>query len=758
MEVNFMLKPQSSLAMLLAVCLLTAAMAGAAPHVYHVAPDGNDAWTGTAPEAVPGTDTGPFASLQRARDAVRALPPEARAGGIVYVHAGVYYLQETLAFGPEDGGAENAPVIWQAWMDDEVHLIGGKKLEGFTPAEDGKMMVLDLSAPDAPRDFSQLFFNGVRQHPARWPDAGTGELPGGGWAVVAESVPEKEKSAFIYGTDRPAQWKETAGLQVSIWPNYNWWQTIAPVASLEPAQHRITLEKELPYTIEPGRRFFFRNIREELDAPGEWYLDRDAKKLYFIPPGELADATVTVPVIDTVIAVKAAANLNIIGFSVSVCRGNAVTINDSTNCLFAKSVIRNTGSFAVNVQGGKCVRVRGNDISNTGRGGIVLNGGDRKTLTGGGHEAVNNHIHHFGELYQTYQTAVNIGGVGNLAAHNLIHDAPHIGILLGGNNHIIEYNEIHHVCMEGSDNGGFYMGRDWTQRGNILRYNCFHDIYGFGLAGLRKGKDGKYHYESPHQAWGIYLDDCSSGTHIHGNLFYRVPLCGVMIGGGRDNIVENNIFVECIPALHIDDRWDAYCWDVMHERLEAMNYREPPYSEAYPELLEMGDDPRRPENNRFERNIVYYTHDDFRGLSTTAPHSEGAILYDFDQFHPESTVINHNLIWHAGQPVRIAWSEYQKAGGRKTITWEEWRQRGFDKDSIIADPGFVEPEKDDYHIRPDAMAAAKRIGFNPLPISAMGLMQTELRASWPPPEESRREGVQHREWAVEAAKPAQQKE
>ena len=192
-----------------------------------------------------------------------------------------------------------------------------------------------------------------------------------------------------------------------------------------------------------------------------------------------------------------------------------------------------------------------------------------------------------------------------------------------------------------------------------VQFNRIHDVYGFGFVGPAEGQAGKYVYASPHQAWGVYLDDCSSGVTVLGNLFYRVPLCGVMIGGGRDNIVDNNVFVDCVPALHIDARWDAYCWDVMQQRLDAMNYRQPPYSARWPELLTMGDDPRRPANNQFVRNVVAYTHEDYRGLTTTKPGSAGAVVYDLSPFDPESTVFSSNVISHPSLP-KIFCQSYKK--------------------------------------------------------------------------------------------------
>lgn len=722
--------------------LACAAALAAPPPVFHVSTAGNDAWSGTLAEPNADGSDGPFANLVRARDALRAAGLE--HGGTVYVRGGVYHLTDPLLLGPEDSGRRDLPVVWQAWPGETVRLVGGKPVSGFTPHE-GKILKADVSGLKLPKQtVRQLFFNSQRQIPARWPNKGGDDMPGGQWAFVAASVGDAQNSRFVVGTDRPAAWKSLEGAEVSIWPNYNWWQTIAPVKGFDPAAKTVELAADLPYTIEPGRRFFFQNVLEELDAPGEWWLDEAENTLYFWPPAPIGDGEVVLPATENLVRMEGAAHLAWMGFTMEATLGDAVTVANGDAVLVARCVIRNTGAYGVSILDGTGCRVAGCDIYATGRGGVVLRGGDRKTLTPAGHVAENNHIHHFGDIFQTYETAVNISGVGNRIAHNLIHDAPHIGILLNGNDHIIEYNDIHHVCLEGSDNGAFYMGRDWTQRGNIIRFNKIHDVYGFGLAGPAAGEDGIFRYESPHQAWGVYLDDCSSGTLVQANIFFRVPLCGVMIGGGRDNVVDNNIFVDCVPALHIDDRWDAYCWDLMQERLEAMNYAEPPYSTRYPELLKMGDDPRKPANNAFTHNVVAYTRDDYRGLSTAKPGSGSAVAYNLSPFDPESTEINRNILFHPAPP-KVQARSYKKDDG-ETLEWADWQKKGFDKDSKLADPMFFQPDKDQYLLRQGSPAF--EMGIKDIPDYRIGLYNDEFRASWPPPPQDRRELGEHREWAV----------
>ena len=248
----------------------------------------------------------------------------------------------------------------------------------------------------------------------------------------------------------------------------------------------------------------------------------------------------------------------------------------------ARSATRAAGPSTLS---GRDSSVVGCDIYETGDGGITLGGGDRKTLTPAGLVADNNHIHHYGRWNRMYRPAVALGGVGNRATHNLIDNAPHQAIGFGGNDHLIEFNEIHSVCYESNDAGAIYAGRNWTMRGTVIRHNYLHDISGFEGRGCV----------------GVYLDDQFCGTEICGNLFYKVTRAA-MIGGGRDCTIANNIFVDCTPAMHVDARglgWAAAGCDGLKKGLEAVPYQEPLWAGRYPKLVHILDDePMAPKGNR----------------------------------------------------------------------------------------------------------------------------------------------------------------
>ena len=297
--------------------------------------------------------------------------------------------------------------------------------------------------------------------------------------------------------------------------------------------------------------------------------------------------------------------------------GAGVEIVDGSNNKLDGCILRNIGTVAVSIgrlipnPGGKIYKNtlyngeagHDNGVSNceiyaTGEGGVILRGGDRKTLTLGKNYAINNNIYDCSQWVRTYRAGIFIQGVGNIVRNNLIHDLPHTAVFFWGNDHILEYNEIHHVCMETGDAGAFYIGRDWTQRGSIIRYNYFHHLHGV------EGQGGFT------DVMAIYLDDWASGTTVFGNVFYKAGRT-VMIGGGRDNLVENNIIIDGSPAMHVDARglgWAKYYFDgtnnTLFERFEVVEPNKPPYSERYPQLTTLlDDDPVLPKGNRIIRNI-----------------------------------------------------------------------------------------------------------------------------------------------------------
>lgn len=598
--------------------LILSVAANGQPAQFFVAADGNDSWSGTLTEPNAGSTDGPFASLERARDAIRNKKKtgQLRAGAMVQIRQGAYELKTTFTLNAADSGSENAPIIYQAYKDETVSLRGGPAIRGFQPVSDpamakrlppesqGKIWSVDLKAAGI-TDFGEvatqgkqleIFFNEKPMQLARWPNEGfvkIGEVLGGK-PVVMNGIKGDRSGIFTYTGDRPKRWvNEPEGVLHGYW-FWDWSDAYQQIGSIDTAKRVLKLKPPFhSFGYRPGQRYYALNLLSELDQPGEWYLDRAAGRLYFWPPGPLDKGEVVLSVLPTLIQLRDASWLAFRGLNLEATRGTAIVIEGGNHARISNCTIRNTGSWAVRVEGGTDHGVEGCHIYQLGEGGISLQGGDRMKLIPAKHYAANNHIHDFGRLYRAYRPAIALGGVGQAAAHNHIHDGPHNAIQFGGNDHLIEFNEVHHVCEETGDVGAFYTGRDWTARGTLIRCNYFHHIE-------RPG---------PHGAMSVYLDDAASGITILGNIFYKAGRA-MFIGGGRDNLVENNIFVDCTSSVHVDARglnWMKFRVDDdgdLPERLAAMPYKKPPWSTQYPKLVNiLRDEPGAPKGNQVVRNI-----------------------------------------------------------------------------------------------------------------------------------------------------------
>ena len=686
----------------------TTTRTGSAQAAFYVATTGNGDWSGTLPDPNPEGNDGPFATLERARDAIRTLKqagPLPVGGLTVWIRSGAYPLAATFELTAEDSGTPEAPIVYRAYQDEKVQLSGSVAIPAaaFEPVSDpaivaridntahGKVLQVDLKAQGIsdygevaqPGKRMELFFQDRPMTLARWPNESFAHIAD----VMAEEtfaifgITGSRAPRFIYEGDRPARWRAEPDIWLFGYWFWDWAEEYMRVESIDTGQHLINLaDPQHHYGYQAGQRFYALNLLAELDQPGEWYLDRDSGILYFWPPAPLDEGPVVVSMLEEpMITMADVSYVTVRNLLFECTRGTGVEVRGGTHNLIAGCTLRNIGTTAVRIDGGTEHGVVGCDIYEIGETGVSLSGGDRLTLTPGEHFASNNHIHHYGQWKRTCRPAIQTSGVGNQLTHNLIHDAPHGAIMLSGNEHLIEFNEIYHICQETGDAGGFYMGRDWTERGNIIRYNFFHHISGPGSGGSRP----------------VYLDDWASGTTVLGNVFYQAGRA-VFIGGGRDNIVDNNIFVDCSPSVYVDARgkgWASSSFDgtntVLVDRMEAVNYRQLPYSTRYPELLTLyDDDPAEPKGNVIVRNVcVRGTWLDMAGIDRAA-----GVLLDLPPVNPESVTIQDNLV-------------------------------------TDDDPGFVDAENMNFQFRADSPVHQQIPGFQQIPFDQIGLYRDEYRTA-----------------------------
>ena len=677
----------------LAVVLASLALSdlGLAATDFYVSATGKDEWSGRLATA-DGKDGGPFATLQKARDTIRQLKASAglpEGGVTVWIGPGTYSLSQGLELTAEDSGAAAKPVVYRATAEGQVRITGGRTVAGWQKVDDsailnrleaaahGKVLQADLKAQGV-SDFGklrsrgfgrstapaglELFFKDQPMTLARWPNrdfvkiAGSPEPAGDEHGGTMGKLP----AGFYYEDNRPSRWADTDDVWVHGYWAYDWANSYEHVASIDKEKHLIkTSPPHGNYGFRTGQRFYFLNILEELDEPGEWYLDRQSGVLYFWPPAALNEGDVTVSLVESpLLSLDNASHIELRGLTVECTRADGVSIEGGSGSRVAACTIRNVGNSGVTVNDGDNHGVEDCVISEAGDGGISLTGGDRRSLTACGHYARNNHLHHIARWSRCYAPAIAMTGVGIRAANNLIHDHPHCAILFWGNEHVIELNEIHHVCLETGDVGAIYTGRDYTFRGNVIRHNFIHHTGGVGMGSM-----------------GIYMDDCVSGTEIRGNILWKLHRA-VFLGGGRDFKVENNIFIDCDPAVELDGRgmskspvWHDMVYKTMNRRLEDVKWREPPYRTRYPQLADLEP---------------YYAKDD--GVP------------------PGNVLVRHNL---------CVGSELLK------ITWGATPAAVESKDNLVnLDPLFIDPANGNFRLKPDSPAYTQ--GFQPIPFDTIG--------------------------------------
>lgn len=611
---------------LLYICFATAGVCAGEPLLIFVSLDGNDHFSGSLPSVNSHESDGPFETLTRARDTIRELKRKKGlpvGGVVVNIKGGEYLLAAPFDLSEEDSGTPKSPIVYRAYNNEKVRLIGGRELKGFTPVTDQAILMrLDKeSRPNVLRvnlRSSGVYASGVRfaqgfgrplksstldlyvdDEPmtlARWPNRG--------WAMT-DKASEDTKGCFIYSGDRPSRWGRSNDIWVHGYWKWDWADSFEKIKSINTSKREIETEKPYPALgFAKNKRWYAENILEELDSPSEWFFDAKNGELYLYPPKPLQGARVFVSQIESIVRTKDTSFVSFEGIEFLVSRGTAIEISGGSGLNIVQSTIKNAGTQGIVIDNAYRTLIENCTIAGTGAAAIRISGGDRKTLTRGDNIVRNSHIYNWARRIRTYQPAVSINGVGNIIDGNNIHDAPHAAILLKGNDHIIENNFIHHVGLETKDSGAFYMGRDFSEAGNIVRHNVFYSL----------GK-GDVH--------AIYLDDFASGTRVEENFIWGAHV-GVFVAGGHANIVRGNCFVNTQEDIRLDARgltWAKKYFDGtdndLWRKLESVPFKKDLYRKHYGSIVSaVEQNPALPQKNEVFENTSWGG----RGISCVSPY------------------------------------------------------------------------------------------------------------------------------------------
>jgi len=691
----------------------------------YISPEGNDLNSGVK--------KCPFASIVRAMEEVRKLKSEDNfpaSGVTIWLREGEYRIKESLTMRDDDSGLPEATVSYRAYPGEKVILSGADKIPNSAVKKvadpeflkriidkdaASRLLQIDLkslgindyginqtrgggaaqpSRENRPPDF---IIDGKRLTLARWPnpgeiaemntiiDAGVDSNGRSGRGENDESTgtfvkEEARGGTFSYSFNRSGLWKSDQAFVSGVLSETWVWSYVGVQINKEKRQ--ITLNTPISYGLinNPGKNYFhFENIPEEIDMPGEYWLDREKGILYFLPPDDYhPNSEIRISMLKTpMIITEKASWLTFSNIIFDGSRDICMEINGGEGVSLDHCEIRNFLMSAVNIKGGQAHKIVSCHIHEIGSNVMLVDGGDWATLTASGFEISNNHIHAFGYYIPSGNAAISLSGVGTKVMHNLIHDAPHQVIRFSGNDHVIMYNEIYDAVRDFFDAGAIncHLGFDPTQRGTLISSNYFHEI-GMKMEGCKC----------------IYTDGASFGVTIEKNIFQNIGTEKVQNNAINNNTgsyikIRNNIFLNCTMPLknyfYLSQanklRFNMYK-DDWKKLFEKYDFSKMPHGKKYPELLRFWEEEHElPTTNTFINNVIYNT--------------------DVDLRNGEYIMTAHNQCIPIEKLVNIS--------GNIVFT---------------SDPGFVDYSANNLTLKTDAAVFQQIPDFEEVPFSKMGLI------------------------------------
>ena len=572
------------------VLTISATLIAASPcfsQVYYVSPSGKD--------NAPGTEKRPWKTLDKAFGQLMKADSDVR----LVVGGGAYTLTTPL----EIKGVSGRKVVIEAAPGESPVIRGDKLITGFKKVKGKEYLEADLKAagvkdygnPCVREGLLDLYWKGKRQRLARYPNEGfltSGKALG---ETRIDHITLKE-GVFSYIEDRISGWAEEKDPWIYGYYRWNWSDQYQKVASIDTEGKVITLSEPWHhYGYKDGFRYYGINLLCELDSPGEYYVDREKGKLYWFPaegysPGD--EVSVSVYDRDYMLVMEESEDVTVKGLAFEGGRRGAICISGSRNILLDGVRISCFGGDGVNLAASRDVSIEGCLIETMGHGGVKAEGGDRKTVDKSGYVINNTIIKDFSLFKHTYEPAVLFKGCGLTVTHCEFSGSTSSAMRIDGAEALVEFNYFHDLVRESDDQGGIDMWFNYGYRGVVIRYNLWEDIKGGSL----------------HGAAGVRFDDMISGQLVYGNIFKNVGSLNfgaVQIHGGKDNVVENNVFYSCHAGVSFSP-WSQKKWDsqldsdrVKDQLHGQVDIDSPLFLSHYPELRE---GPRVNVNRNWIRN------------------------------------------------------------------------------------------------------------------------------------------------------------
>ena len=694
----------------------------------YVSTHGNDEWSGRLPEPNADSSDGPFATIAAARDEVRRrksfvfskqasrYSAALRNPFSVWIRGGVYRISEPIVFDEKD----SAPVCYRAYPGETPIVDGSVEIDGWseTFVRGTNCWVADV--PDVREkgwNFRELFVNGERRVRPRYPKKGLLDMesvpglpPTGSWMTG------RLYTEFIAKPGDLRQFENLEDIE-AVYLHF-WIEERTGIESYDESTRTVKMSRPstAPLYAAHGQNladYYLDNVAEELSEPGEWYLDRKAGKVYYVPlAGESPESVeITAPKTLQLLVLQGNPDENkfveFLHFEDIVfqhtdwrhpdssdgaefieltgdhakfesrrnLRKNRAACNQAAadvpgvifleaarHCVFTGCTVQNVGWYGFQIgDASRAIAVQHCTIRQTGAGGVRINGASsvdpvhRRT---GDHAITDNEISAGGRIFHSAVGILVMHGFNNEIAHNHIWDYYYTGISVGwvwgymesvSRDNRIDYNHIHQIGQGVLSD----MGGIYTlgvQPGTTIVGNHIYNVT-------------KAHYGG----WCIYPDEGSSHMVIENNLCYDTNDAVFNQHYGRNNIVRNNLFAFADSSV------------LSHGRAE--------YEHC---------------SIRFERNILL---------------SNGEAIFRVG-YRGSLDKPNHtsdlNLIWDIGGKA----PRFTRRDSTDEKDLEGWQANGLDRHSVFADPKCVDIENRDFSLKDDSPAA--EIGWTPLEPSKAG--------------------------------------
>ncbi len=414
----------------------------------------------------------------------------------------------------------------------------------------------------------ELFHDGIPQQMARWPN-------------------EKDTTVALkdFRSTRAIKWASDKDVWLHGYWFYSWADAYEKMNGVFLKDSTIQIQPPYNNYGFGKSKWHVVNALSELDTAGEWCISVAEGKIWYLPGTNAKPERMILSLKGPAFIAEDCNYLTIKGLDFQYFRGDGMIFKNCSQLVLADCSVKNTSGLGIKISGGKSHLVHSCTIESMGRGGIDISAGDKLKLVTSESIIENCRISNLSRIDRTYTPAIVLSGDGIKVRNCLFANIPSSGIRLEGNDMLIELNEFARCVTESDDQGAIDVWGNPLYRGNIIRWNFYHDI---GVPNL-------------HMAAGVRLDDAISGFSIYENLFLRSSnnhFGGIQIHGGKDNFLEGNIFADCHAAISQsawgDKRWKESMDSPEHPMFKAMHstdWQSEYWLKRYPALQKLVIDP-----------------------------------------------------------------------------------------------------------------------------------------------------------------------